>query len=397
MATYSMHTPPMPPERAKRIIKSLRNGTPPEKEVGLFSVGRQPLLEYFESKLSEIRDFGLADVKFISADFGHGKTHFLDLVRLKALDLGFVVSKVELHSTEVPFDRLEMVIRRLVDDVSTREFQKNGFEKVLQKWARGQAGKQQWEIHQQLNDLPLPPLRQKLVEYAVAYAGSPTPQYDRCIELLRWFRGEVTGVNAITNIKAYLHGLTEFFRLAGHAGLVVMLDEAEAITSLSRVARRDLANENIRQIIDNDRDTASFYFIFASTPTFFSPDENRGASTYDALWRRIRNPIHQANLRNLDRVIVELPKLTEEEFLCLSRNIKDIYEIAESQVEAVTDEHLRVLASYVIRRTDARVGTLVRSTVGLLDEARAEEFNFSGAYEYLVEQVIQAEQRERAR
>jgi len=173
-----------------------------------------------------------------------------------------------------------------------------------------------------------------------------------------------------------------------------MLDEAESITLLSRITNRDQANENLRQIIDN-QDLEGFYFVFASTPSFLSGEDDRGAQTYPALWRRISDPLGQIGQRALDKVIVELPALSTKEFSQLARRIKAIYEIAyDRDMSQVADEHLQRLAEYVDLRTHRSVRTLVRSSVMLLDESRrAEDLDIWSNYELIVERVIEEEER----
>lgn len=381
--------------KAIRIITALRKGTPPKEDVALVSVGRENLIEYFRGKLGQIKKYGLSDVKFISADFGHGKTHFLDLVRQLAFELNFVVSHVGLHSTEAPFDRLALVIQRLAQGLVTSEFREDGLSRILDKWATGLTGKNETEIYAIVGNVPFPQMRQKLVQYCLAHNNASGIQFGLKYEILRWFRGEETKARTFTNIKEFLHGFVEFLRLAGYSGLVVMLDEVEAIASLTRVARRDLANENIRQIIDNDTDSQGFYFVFASTPTFFD-DTRSGAPTYDALWRRIRNPLGGVMSRSLENVIIELPALDEGQFSILGQRIRDIYEIATKQRSQVTDEHIRALASHVQRRTDRRVGTLVRSVVAALEDAGKPGFDLNADYPLLVERIIEEEQQERS-
>jgi len=381
--------------KALRIITALRKGTPPKEDVALVSVGRENLIEYFREKLGQIKEYGLSDVKFISADFGHGKTHFLDLLRQLAFELNFVVSHIELHSTEAPFDRLALVIQRLAQGVATSEFREDGLTGILDKWAVGLAGKSEIDVYNTVGNVPFPQMRQKLVQYCLAHHNTSGIQFGTKYEILKWFRGEETKARTFTNMKEYLHGFVEFLRLAGYSGLVVMLDEAEAITSLTRVARRDLANENIRQIIDNDTDSEGFYFVFASTPTFFD-DTRAGAPTYDALWRRIRNPLGGLTSRSLENVIIELPALDEEQFFRIGQRIRYIYEIAKKQESPVTDEHLRALASHVQRRTDRRVGTLVRSVVAALEDANQPGFDLNAEYPLLVERIIEEEQQDRS-
>ena len=381
--------------RALRIIDSLRKGTPPKEEVDLVSVGREHLANYFREKLAQIKEFGLSDVKFISADFGHGKTHFLDILRQIAFELNFVVSDVELHSTDAPFDQLGVVVQRLMQGIATREFRRDGLTRILDNWAAGLAGKTEQEVYESLADVSFAQMREKLVLYCLAHNSPTGIQFSSKNQVLRWFRGEETKSKTFTNVKEFLHGLVDFFRVAGRSGLVVMLDEAEAITSLSRVAKRDLANENIRQIIDNDHATEGFYFVFASTPTFFD-DARTGAPTYDALWRRIRPLFGQIAPRSLEAVIVELPALDEDQFFELSQKIRSIYETAKGKPSPVTDEHLRALASHVQRRTDRRVGTMVRSVVAALEDADSPAFDLSAEYPLLVERIIEEEQRDRS-
>lgn len=380
---------------AVRMITNLRRGIPPKEHLATVSVGRERLTEYFRQKLGEVKEYGLSDVKFISADYGHGKTHFLDLLRQIAIELDYVVSHVELHRTEVPFDKLALVVQRLVQGICTREFREDGLTGILDEWAAGFGGQREADVYQGVAAVPFPQMRQKLVQYCLAHNNPSGIQFGSKHEVLRWFRGEETKSKTFTNMKEYLHGLVAFLRLCGYSGLVVMLDEAEAITSLTRVAQRDLANENIRQIIDNDTDTEGFYFVFASTPTFFD-DARTGAPTYDALWRRIRHPLGHVTTRSLESVIIELPQLDEDEFFELGRKIRSIHEIARGLSSPVTDEHLRALASHVQRRTDRRVGTLVRSVVAALGDADQPGFDLAAEYPLVVAKVIDEEERERS-
>ncbi|MCD6099610.1 MAG: DUF2791 family P-loop domain-containing protein [Candidatus Marinimicrobia bacterium] len=389
----------LPKDQAYRIISALRKGTPPEEGVDLYSVGREQLLSYFEEKLIEIKNYGVSDVKFVSADWGHGKSHFLDLLRDLALKHNFVVSKVELHSREVPFDQLPIVIQRIMANIATPKERKNGLEALLNDWSVRNKSKSEQEIFNLLKDIGIyPDMRMKLVEYQRHYNCATGPEYQQCLQVLKWFEGKETKSKTFKDIREYLHNFVLFVRSLGYSGFVVMLDEAEAITSLSRINRRDLANENIRQIIDNDQDTQGFYFVFASTPTFLSGEDERGAQSYPALWRRISDPLQEFQTYSLHKVIVDLPKLTEAEFFKLAQKIKAVYEVAFGQnLTTVNENHLQSLAHYVWTRTDQRVGTMVRSTVAILDEATAPDFDFLARFEFIVEKAMEQEAVDRAR
>ena len=386
-------------DQAHRIVNALRKGTPPEEGVELYSVGREQLLSYFKDKLTEIKNYGVSDVKFVSADWGHGKSHFLDLLRDLALKHNFVVSKVELHSREVPFDQLLLVIQRIMANITMGTERKNGLEALLNEWSVRNATRSKQEIFKSLQEIGIfPDMRLKLVEYQSHYNCSTGPEYQQCLQVLKWFEGKETKSKTFKDVREYFHNFVLFVRSLGYSGFVVMLDEAEAITSLTRIGRRELANENIRQIIDNDQDTQSFYFIFASTPTFLSGDDERGAQSYPALWRRISDPLQGLRTDSLHKVIVDLPKLTEEEFVKLAHKTKAVYEVAAGRnLTMVNKNHLRSLAHYVQTRTDQRVGTMVRSTVAILDEATSPEFDFLARFELIVEKAMEQEAMDKAR
>ena len=389
--------PSLSKEKAFRIISTLRKGTPPEEGVDLYSVGREDLISYFERKLTEIKDYGVSDVKLVSADWGHGKSHFLDLLRNVALAQGFVVSNVALHSKEAPFDQLPIVMQRIMANVATPKERSNGLESLLNDWSVSNKTWSEQDVFESLKNIGIDPdMRIKLVNYRRHY-NHPGHEYQQCLEVLKWFEGKETKSKTFKSVHDYLHSLVLFIRSLGYGGFLVMLDEAEAITSLSRISRRDLANENIRQIIDNDQDTQGFYFVLASTPTFLSGEDERGAHTYPALWRRVSDALPGIRQDSLDKVIVDLPKLTEEQFVELARRIRPIYEASIGRrLTLVTDRHIRDLAHYVHTRTDQRVGTMVRSTVAVFDEATSAGFDFQKRFELIVENSMEQESRDRA-
>jgi hypothetical protein len=387
---------------ALNIVSNLRKGVPPDEGVLQFSIGREELLEYFERVLHEIAEYDQQGVKFIQADYGHGKTHFLDMLSMLALKHNFVVSFVVLDREKAPFNKLERVIPLIMQGIKTPAASKNGLSRILNQWADIVKGQNTNTILRRIDEnerlhLLFPDFRLKLAEYALARNRSTDPAFEECLNIEKWFRGEESKSRTFRNVPDYLAAFVQFVRHLGYSGFVVMLDEAESITMLSRISNRDQANENLRQIIDN-QDLHGFYFVFASTPSFLSGEDGRGAQAYQALWRRISDPLGQIQQRAFDKIIVDLPALTAEQFTLLGRRIKHIYEIAyKQQMPRVTDEHLQALAQYVKKRSDKSVRTLVRSTVMLLDEAsRVEELNVLSSYELIVERVLDDEQRKRA-
>ncbi len=387
------------PNEAEEIITALRKGVPPEKGAELYSVGRKDLLAYFDQTFGELRNKGISDIKFVSGDWGHGKSHFLDLLRDLVLRHNFVVSKVELKSGEVSFDQLPLVIQRMMDNLVTPNVRENGLEALLNEWSRRAPEETESALFSALENQGIDgDMRLKLVEYRRYRNALDGPQYERCLQVVRWFQGRETRSRTWTNVPRFLKSFVKFVRHIGYSGLVVLLDEAEAITSLSRVARVDLANENVRQVIDNDQATKYFYLVFASTPSFLSGEHEHGAQSYPALWRRIRHQLPDLETKSLKKVIVELPGLSEAQLAEAAIKIKAIYQAAcGKMIRALTENNLKVLANYVMTQQDRSIGTLVRSTVQILDDAVEGGFDFMSKFELIVGRVMEQEAKDRAR
>jgi hypothetical protein len=392
------------PKRALNIIERLREGVPPRDDVSLFTIGREALITYFDKKLAEISAYDTQGIKFVQADYGHGKTHFLDMLSQLALSRNFVVSIVSLDRTTAPLNKLEKVVPLIMGKIMTPNASRGGLGHILRDWAEKVHGWDSNKILRTLNDdenlqLLFPDFKLKLLDYARAYNTPEGPSFEACLNIEKWFRGEETKSKTFSNIPDFLAAFVQFVKYLGYSGFVVMMDEAESITLLSRISNRDQANENLRQIIDN-QDLRGFYFVFASTPSFLNGEDERGARSYEALWRRISDPLgNRINQQALDKIIVELPQLTDTQFFELACRIKQIFEVSpEGIVPQVTIDHLQKLSQYVFYRTDKSVRTLVRSTVMLLDEAKRDEnLNVLSNYELIVEHVLKDEERKKAK
>jgi len=387
------------PDKAENIIAALRMGVPPDKGAELYSVGRNELLAYFDQTFEALHNKGISGIKFVSGDWGRGKSHFLDLLRDNALKHNFAVSKVELISGEVSFDQLPLVIQRIMDNLVTLNSTNDGLEGLLNEWSQSTLNETENALFGALENQGIDgDMRLKLIEYRRYRNASDGPQYERCLQVVRWFQGRETKTKTWTNVPRFLKSLITFIRYIGYSGLIILLDEAEAITSLSRISRVDLANENIRQIIDNDLGTRFFYLVFASTPSFLSGEHEHGAQSYPALWRRIRNQLPDIETKSLRNIIVELPELNEAQLAEVASKIKSIYQVTHGKsIRLVTEKHLKILASYVMTHQDRSIGTMVRSTVQILDQAVEHGFNFMSRFELIVERVAEQEAIDRAR
>jgi hypothetical protein len=117
---------------AEQIIDTLQYGVVPSHNANTYSVGREYWLDAVTDDLNYVSK-GASKLRFISAKWGGGKTHFLTLIKEKALKLKFVLTYVELNSREAPLDKLETLFKKLIrglvfpGDLT--------FNQVLDKWA----------------------------------------------------------------------------------------------------------------------------------------------------------------------------------------------------------------------------------------------------------------------
>jgi hypothetical protein len=75
------------PRLAKKIILRLRAGTSPLEGVPFLNVGRERYFSEVGRLLEDIADGGASCVRFLNADYGHGKTHFIGMINHLALAL----------------------------------------------------------------------------------------------------------------------------------------------------------------------------------------------------------------------------------------------------------------------------------------------------------------------
>ncbi len=396
---------------ALKIVSALRRGVPPAREhVPELTVGREREIGYFSSKLNELAEVGTSDVKFVSAQIGAGKTHFLDILASLALERGFVVSQVDLDSKTTRFDHFEEVYAKLVDRIITPEESVDGLSFVLERWAHERADLDEETVYRQLRRVAGMPieLRTALLVYWRAVATRSPDALATLTDLRTWLGGakpsysqkkrlSITSEIGRTKAGDMLRGLMGLFKELGYSGLVVLLDEAEAITSLTRMSDRDTANENIRSIIDNADLSPGFYFVFATTPSFLDPGSPKGAATYQALYRRIRDPLGGQGT-SLERTIIELPPLSRPQYRDLAHRIRSLVEASRGGTQSpITDEQIDRLADYAHDRASEQLSTLVRSVVHAVGESfEAPDFDFDSSYLFLVEAQIQHFQDELA-
>ena len=349
------------PFQARAIIEELRKGSVPSDYVPFFSVGRDRWLTFIEDDLKNYIAAGGAKVRFLSGDYGDGKTHFMSVIRHLCLQNDFAVSFVVL-TREVPIHKFEAVYQAICRQLRGR-FSGVGIQALLARWLDDLAPKKKISA-QQLADLTetlrdLPGMNVSFANALAALAynrftpldkGEHQQERDAAREIiLHWFEaGKVTkrelkpfGIFEVVNkanSKQMLNSLNVFLRFMGHKGLILLLDELETVIAQS-ASIRNAAYENVRLLIDNSEQAQYLHIFFAIIPDVLLSE--KGFKSYDALWSRVRSIGQKARL-NYRGVLIDLHRtpLTARELTALARSLCRIHEISYRWDAAarITDE-----------------------------------------------------------
>ena len=390
------------PFQARSIIEELRKGSVPVEYVPVFTVGRQKWLSYIEDDLENYIAQGGAKVRFISGDYGDGKTHFMSVVRHLAMEKGFAVSFVVL-TRDVPIHKFETVYQSIVRQLQGN-FNGMGIRNLLTAWldslspefqgAKAEAATEKCTaLAEELREIP-----DMDINFANALAAivsnrfapmeegenEETRKADREI-LMHWFDGgkvtkrelkpfQVYEYLTKTNARQLMNSLILFLRRFGHQGLILLMDEMETVVAMG-ASVRNAAYENVRLFIDNS-ETAQYLHIFFS----IIPDvlvSEKGFKSYDALWSRVRSigtSMGDAKRLNYRGVLVDIHQtpLQTEELVDLGRCLLSLHGIAYrwSPQELVTD---KVIEDICINQKKmgviSEVRLFIKQLIGVLDLA----------------------------
>jgi len=372
------------PFQARAIIEDLRKGSVPIEYVSFFTVGRENWLKLIEDDLDHYIAEGGAKVRFINGDYGDGKTHFMSVVRHMAMQKGFAVSFVVL-THDVPMQKFEAVYQEVVRQLrvfphapdgssptnppAAQEFHTEGagIRRLVEAWVESVAAESADRPAPQTtgadtNGAPIQNLPANLGEELRAVPGmdlnfanglialldnrlSPLQEGETQEErthsrevLYQWFEGSKVTKRDLkpfqifeplnkTNSKRLLNSLVAFLRYLGYRGLILLMDELEAVIAQS-ASTRNAAFENVRLLIDNTEQAQYLHIFFSIIPDVLISE--KGFKSYDALWSRVRSLGGESKRLNYRSVLIDLHKtpLETRELIELGLCLRRIHEIS---------------------------------------------------------------------
>ena len=194
---------------------------------------------------------------------------------------------------------------------------------------------------------------------------------------LRWLRGEfptktearqALGVRTIIGDQDFYEGLKllgALAKLAGYAGILVVLDEMVNLYKLQSRQARDQNYEQILSILNDtlQGNTSGIGFVCGGTPEFLT-DTRRGLYSYTALQSRLaENAFARDGLIDMSGPVLRLSGLTPEELLVLLANVRAVFAGGDPNRHLVPDEALYAFMEHCNQRIGEAYFRTPRNTV----------------------------------
>ena len=373
------------PRERDAIVQALRAGVVPRLGLRHIQVGRAREIEEILRDMDRIAGGG-ASIRFIIGDYGSGKTVFMNLARLVALEKGMVVMFADLapdrrlHATAGQARNLYAEMAR---NLATRTKPDGGaLASVVERFVS--------QAHQEADDRDLSTtavIREKLAHFEELTGGFDFAQVirrywegheagdeDLKSAALRWLRGEfatrtdarkalgVRGIVDDASVYDHLKLMSEFVLAAGYNGLLVGWDEMVNLFKLNSAQARNANYEQVLRILNDVLQGSARHlgFLMGGTPEFLM-NTRRGLYSYEALQSRLAaNSFAREGLVDLSGPVIRLTNLTQEDLFVLLCNVRAVM---QGDGETLPDEALEAFMAHCQERIGEAYFRTPRNTV----------------------------------
>ena len=396
----------VPRRIAQTVINSLKGGVVPRIGLPYITVGRKNEIQALLHDVDIISEGG-ASFRFIVGRYGSGKSFLLQTIRNHVMDRGFIVADADLS----PERRLQgtqgqglATYRELISNLSTKTKPEGGaLTLILDRWISNVQTKAAAESGLTPGDPGLTALvDQKIYEVTASlselvhgfefakllsayYHAYLNGDEERKLKVIRWFRGEYSlkreakeelGVNIIISDDDwydYLKLFAVFFRLAGYAGMMIMIDELVNIFKISNSITRQYNYEKMLTMYNDTLQGRAKYIgiIMGATPQTME-DRRRGIYSYEALRSRLaEGRFSQPGVRDLLAPVIRLEALSAEEMLILCEKLAAMHADLYEYPARLTVEDLAEFIKVEFERVGADINItpreVIRDFIELLD------------------------------
>ena len=396
----------VPKRIAQTVLNSLKGGVVPRIGLPYITVGRKAEIEALLHDVDVIQEGG-ASFRFIVGRYGSGKSFLLQTIRNYVMDKNFVVVDGDLS----PERRLQgskgqglATYRELIQNLSTKTRPEGGaLTLILDRWINSVQMQVSQETGLSNDDTRFEAKVDQKIYGVIASLNELVHGFDFAkllnmyyhaymsgddetkAKVVKWFRGEYShkteakkalGVDIIISDSdwyEYLKLFATFFRQAGYAGLMIMIDELVNIYKIPNAISRQYNYEKILTMYNDTLQGKAKYLgiIMCGTPQAIE-DRRRGVYSYEALRSRLATgKFAQAGARDMYAPVIKLEPLTAEEMMVLTEKLADMHANLYGYECSITDDDL----AQFIKIEYARVGAdtnitpreIIRDFIELLD------------------------------
>ena len=375
----------VPRRIAQAIVNSLKGGVVPRIGLPYITVGRKNEIEALLHDVEIISEGG-ASFRFIVGRYGSGKSFLIQTIRNYVMDKGFIVADADLS----PERRLQgtrgqglATYRELIGNLSQAQaVQETGLEPGDAALTRT-VDQKIYAVTAAVSELV----------HGFEFARLLSLYYHAYIEgndelkmkVVRWFRGEYAlkrearealGINIIISDDDwydYLKLFAVFFRLAGYAGLMVMIDELVNLYKIPNAITRQYNYEKLLTMYNDTLQGKERYLgiLMGATPQAIE-DKRRGVYSYEALRSRLaEGKFSKPGARDLLAPVIHLEPLTAEEMLVLCEKLAAMHAGLYGYEKSFTDEDLEQFIKIEYSRIGADENItpreVIRDFIELLD------------------------------
>ncbi len=402
----NMENRKVPRRIAQAVLNSLKGGVVPRIGLPYVTVGRKTEIEALLHDVEIIAEGG-ATFRFIVGRYGSGKSFLLQTIRNYVMDKGFIVADADLS----PERRLQgtkgqglATYRELVGNLSTKTKPEGGaLNLLLDRWISNVQSDCVMESGLQPGDPSLPALVDRRIHavtssvselvHGFEFARLLSAYYHAYLDgddatkanVVKWFRGEYSqrreareelGVNIIITDDDwydYLRIFAVFFRLAGYAGLMLMVDELVNIYKIPNAVARQYNYEKMLTMYNDTLQGKARYLgiIMGATPQALE-DRRRGIYSYEALQSRLaEGKFSRPGARDMLAPVIHLEPLTAEEMLVLCEKLAamhaDLYGYARKTTTEDLGTFIRIEYERIGADTNITPREVIRDFIELLD------------------------------
>lgn len=383
-----MTTPRIRAKERDTIIQALSAGVVPRVGLQHIAVGRSREVQALIRDIDRIADGGAA-MRFVIGEYGAGKSFFLTLVRLVALEKKLITVHADLgpdRRLQASGGQARALYAEAVRNMATRAKPDGGaLASVLERFVADlirEAGERSSPVRKVLEER-LVHLQEGVGGYDFAtvveayWRGSEDGNEELKANALRWLRGEFStktearqalGVRNIIGDQDLYEGLklmAALARLAGYGGLLVVFDEMVNLYKLQNKQARDQNYEQILAVLNDvlQGNTTGIGFVCGGTPEFLT-DTRRGLFSYAALQSRLsENTFARDGLIDMSGPVLRLASLTPEELMVLLGNVRRVFAGGDPEKHLVPDGALHAFMVHCSERIGEAYFRTPRNTV----------------------------------